>query len=78
MFRAMVHEVSQCPETSSLLLNSHHVYLVDVEPRPGEVAHQLHRHDGVEEGPHGAAVVAPAHARHHHHHHHRELTGLGS
>ena len=65
----------------SLLLSTDHVYLVDVEPRPGQVAHQLHRHDGVEEGPHGAAVVAPAHARHHHHHHHhhhRELTGQGS
>ena len=62
----------------SRLLKAHHVYLVDVESCPGQVAHQLHRHDGVEEGPHGAAVVAPAHARHPHHHHHHELTGLGS
>ena len=41
-----------------LLTGTHHVYFVDIEPSPGQMAHKLHEHNSEEERPHGPGVVS--------------------
>ena len=41
-----------------MLTGTHHVYFVDIEPSPGQMAHELHEHNSEEERPHRPGVVS--------------------
>ena len=43
---------------ADVLTGTHHVYFVDIEPSPRQMAHKLHEHNSKEERPHGPGVVS--------------------
>ena len=43
---------------ADMLTGTHHVYFVDIESSPGQMAHKLHEHNSEEERPHGPGVVS--------------------